>query len=103
MNKCTQCNMSGYVYLAGELMACPVCKGNGYYQCLICKGAGRYTCGMCGGKGHLDCLTCGGSGGPTVSNTVTNDAGECPSCNGSGSFREDCEVCQGEGKIKVEQ
>ena len=58
---------------------------------------------MCGGRGHLPCSTCGGSGGPTVSNTVTSDAGECPSCNGSGSYREECDVCQGEGKIKVEK
>jgi DnaJ-class molecular chaperone len=58
---------------------------------------------MCGGRGRLPCSACGGSGGPTVSNTITNDAGACPSCNGSGKYREECDVCFGKGKIKVEQ
>lgn len=94
--------MAGYLYMSGILVTCPTCKGKGYYQCYGCGGNGRYNCNMCGGKGHLSCSTCGGSGGPTVSNSITKDAGECPSCKGSGTYQEECEICHGEGRIKVE-
>ncbi len=99
--RCHQCNQTGYIIMADEPFPCPLCKGNGFYRCHACDGKGRYNCNMCGGKGHLTCSSCGGSGGPSISQSVENDAGECPSCNGSGTIRENCEECDGKGKIKI--
>lgn len=103
--QCPTCGGAGVIYSYGAFYKCHNCSGSkhsGYVMCTICYGDGKITCDVCQGRGKLDCPTCHGTGGPTITHTETNDIGECPSCYGSGRVYDECFMCEGEGKIKIE-
>ena len=105
-HRCRACDGVGrrIARIAGQtiISECGMCDGTGYEDCMKCGGDGRITCSKCLGEGHLTCRTCNGTGGPDITSTQKLDQGECPVCKGSGRVAEVCDVCDGEGKIKVE-
>ena len=105
-NICPVCDGAGIVIRYDMFFKCSNCSDSehtGYVMCNVCHGDSKITCEDCGGRGRLDCPTCHGTGGPDITYTETFDQGECPTCNGHGKVYDECFVCEGVGKIKIEE
>lgn len=87
-------------------IACPECRGKGYFICNTCKGSGRcigfynktvdnrpYYSYCKDGK----CPRCQGGGKQSIFFTCSHckGTGRCPTCNGFGR----CVTCRGGGRI----
>jgi len=95
---CRRCSGDGTITAKVE-KECRTCEGTGhhYTKCRACNGTGDFYLKKSGRK--VKCRKCSGTG------TFINKRGICPSCKGSGSYREyaeiTCHVCGGKGKVKV--
>lgn len=95
-DRCTVCKGRGSILLGNEIMTCPKCDGSGVLRCDFCvKGRMKCSCN----NGFDICEECWGSGYSGQENYSDIKQIECESCNGSGSYQDICDRCEGEGWI----
>lgn len=113
--KCSVCKGTGQLSRGSRRVACPRCRGKGYFPCGWCKGKGQIKvpnpnvargevidCPTCGGDGFKKNVTCRRCGGRK---TLKYRDGrwilpvDCPFCSGTGKTHPFCKVCKGMGTV----
>lgn len=98
---CRYCDKQGYV-----LQECHYCEGAGISSqiCPKCYGHKEHKCSICGGEGvvirknhfgqsnYQTCTSCNGKG-----------VQECLKCQGNGVLTQNCQYCNGTGKISTNE